>query len=113
MKIKRITTQTTGERQMKLVELLVKELVKWPECVTYFVQDGDGDVKAGSGSKLREPLESRIWIRHTALDSFNFYSGLCTDWETSIVTKDIYTKHKEGMLLTQQTQMKQIGRAHV
>lgn len=87
---------------MKLVDLLVKELFRWPECVTYFVQDGNGDVKAGSGSKLREPLASRIWIRHTPLDSFNFYSGLCTDWKTSIVTKDIYTKHKE------ETQMKQI-----
>ena len=58
-------TPQTKERQMKLVELLVKELEEWPEGVNYFVQDGNGDVKAGSGSKLRVPLTSRIWIRGT------------------------------------------------
>lgn len=93
---------------MKLVDLLVKELEEWPEGVTFFVQDGDREVKAGGGSELREPEDSGIWIRRTSLDNYNFYSCLCTDWQTSVVTKDIYTKHKEGMLLTQQTQMKQI-----
>jgi len=87
---------------MKLVELLVKELEEWPEGVTYFVQDGDREVKAGSGSELKEPTDSCVWIRRITLDNYNFYSGLCTDWKTSIVTKDIYTKHKED------TQMKQI-----
>lgn len=29
---------------MKLVELLVKEIEEWPEGVTYFVQDEDGEV---------------------------------------------------------------------
>ena len=90
--------ETTGERQMKLVELLVKELVKWPECVTYFVQDMDGEVKAAGESEPREPREPSsfgTWTRRSPLDNYNFYSGLCTDWETSIVTKDIYTKHKE------------------
>ena len=85
---------------MKLVELLVKELEEWPEGVTYFVQDGDGEVKAGSGSELSEPESSCVWIRHIPLEDYNFYSCLCTDWRTSIVTKDIYTKHKED------TQMK-------
>ena len=79
---------------MKLVELLVKELEGWPEGVTYFVQDGDGEVKAGSGSKLKEPSAYGSWLRGTTLSKFNFYSGICTDWQTSIVTKDIYTKHK-------------------
>lgn len=87
---------------MKLVELLVKELEEWPEGVTYFVQDRDREVKAGSGYKLIEPDASRIWVRRIPLNSYNFYSSLCTDWKTSIVTKDIYTKHKE------ETQMKQI-----
>jgi hypothetical protein len=94
-----MTTQTK-ERQLKLVELLVKELEEWPEGVTYFVQDGDGEVKAGSGSELSEPESSCVWIRHIPLEDYNFYSCLCTDWRTSIVTKDIYTKHKED------TQMK-------
>lgn len=85
---------------MKLVELLVKELEDWPECVTYFVQDCDREVKAGSGSELSEPTDTGVWIRHITLDNYNFYSCLCTDWRTSIVTKDIYTKHKED------TQMK-------
>ena len=83
------------DRQMKLLELLVKELEEWPEGVTYFVQDGDGEVKAGSGSELSEPTDSCVWIRHIPLDDYIFYSCLCTDWQTSIVTKDIYTKHKE------------------
>ena len=86
---------------MKLVDLLVRELEVWPECVTYFVQDEDGEVKAGVGSGLREPFNSGIWIRHTTVDNFNFMSLLCSDWQTSIVTKDIYTKYKE------ETQMKQ------
>ena len=91
---------------MKLVDLLVKELEEWPEGVTFFVQDCDGEVKAGMGSELSGPTDTGVWIRHITLDNYNFYSCLCTDWRTSIVTKDIYTKHKEGMLLTQQTQMK-------
>lgn len=87
---------------MKLVELLVEFLEEWPEGVTYFVQDGDREVKAGLGSKLIEPDDSRIWVRHSSLNNYTFYSGLCTDWQTSVVTKDIYTKHKE------ETQMKQM-----
>lgn len=85
---------------MKLVDLLVKQLEEWPEDVTYFVQDSDGAVKAGSGSEPREPSSDGIWIRRIHLDYY-FYLDLCTDWRTSIVTKDIYTKHKE------ETQMKQ------
>lgn len=79
---------------MRLVELLVKELEEWPEGVTYFVQDRDRAVKAGNGSEPSEPTYPGVWIRRTSLDDYNFYSGLCTDWQTSIVTKDIYTKHK-------------------
>ena len=86
---------------MKLVELLVKELEEWPEGVTYFVQDGDREVKAASGYEPIKSESSCVWIRRTSLNNYNFYSGLCTDWQTSIVTKDIYTKHKE------ETQMKQ------
>ena len=83
---------------MKLIELLVKELEEWPHGVTYFVQDRDGEVKAAGESEPREPREpssSGVWIRRSPLDNYNFYSGLCDDWQTSIVTKDIYTKHKE------------------
>lgn len=85
---------------MKLVELLVKEIEEWPEGVTYFVQDEDGEVKAGCGSDLRESLALRMWIRGSQVNKFKFYSDTCTDWQTSVVTKDIYTKHKE------ETQMK-------
>ena len=86
---------------MKLVDLLVERLEEWPESVTYFVQDVDGEVKAGSGSEPIEPVDSSTWIRHTPLDNYRFYSCLCTDWKTSIVTKDVYTKHQD------KTQMKQ------
>ena len=79
---------------MKLVDLLVKELFRWPECVTYFVQDSDGEVKAGSGSEPTEPPSDGIWIRPIPLDNY-FCLNLSTDWKTSIVTKDIYTKHKQ------------------
>jgi len=82
---------------MKLVDLLVKQLEEWPEDVTYFVQDGDREVKAGSGSKLSEPTDTGGWVRHLTLDNYNFYSCLCTDWKTSVVTKDVYTKHKTQM----------------
>ena len=90
---------------MKLVELLVKELEEWPEGVTYFVQDGDREVKAGCGFGPIEPTDSGRWVRQLTIDSYNFYSDLCTDWKTSVVTKDVYTKHKE-------TQMKRKGHAH-
>ena len=79
---------------MKLVDLLVKELEEWPHGVTYFVQDRDREVKAGNGSEPSEPPYLGVWIRRTSLDDYNFYLDLCTDWQTSIVTKDIYTKHK-------------------
>ena len=83
------------DRQMKLLELLVKELEEWPEGVTYFVQDSDREVKAGRGSEPREPSSDGIWSRRIPLDNYYIYPDLCTDWQTSVVTKDIYTKHKE------------------
>lgn len=86
---------------MKLVDLLVEELEEWPEGVTYFVQDSDREVKAGGGYELSEPKDSGVWMRHISLDNYNFYSGLCTDWQTSIVTKDIYTKHKDETQIEQ------------
>lgn len=80
---------------MKLVDLLVKELEEWPESVAYFVQDRDGEVKAGHGSAPREPLSTGVWIRPIPSDDYYFYPySSCTDWQTSIVTKDVYTKHK-------------------
>jgi len=81
---------------MKLVELLVKELEKWPERVTYFVQDVDGEVKAGRlFGMVSKPTDTGVWVRPNPLNNYNFDSALCTDWQTSVVTKDIYTKHKE------------------
>lgn len=84
---------------MKLVELLVKELEKWPERVTYFVQDGDGEVKAGRlFGMVSMPTDTGVWVRPSPSNNYNFHSGLCTDWQTSIVTKDIYTKHKDRQM---------------
>ena len=82
---------------MKLVELLVKKLEEWPEEVTYFVQDGDRSVKAGGGSELVEPSDYCVWIRRIPLKDYYIYSDLCTDWKTSVVTKDVYTKYKTQM----------------
>ena len=84
---------------MKLVELLVKHITEWPKGVNYFVQDYDGEVKAGASGEEELPVRRGVvWIRPASIDEFSFKDHTCSDWDTAIVTESMWRteKYKSG-----------------
>lgn len=80
---------------MKLVELLVKHITEWPKGVNYFVQDYDGEVKAGASGEEELPVRrDAVWIRPAIIDEFRFGDHTCSDWDTAIVTESMWRTEK-------------------
>lgn len=75
---------------MKLLEILQKELKEFPEGMLYAVQDGDGEVKFGKHSQP-DFWRSGVWDRHESGNDLTIRGlELAEDWDSSIVTKDMW-----------------------
>lgn len=78
---------------MKLIDILIKNDIKWPEGATGAVQDGDGEVKFYAGGKIG--LIGRMWVgtRYVAIYGTCF-TETASDYNTTIVTKQQWENHK-------------------
>lgn len=74
---------------MKLIELLARELKEWPSDVEHVVQDGDGEIKFGTGeAPYKHSDDSKVWIRDISCGIVSRDFPLADDWNTAIVTHD-------------------------
>lgn len=74
---------------MKLLELLVKERIKWhPEALCY-TQDGD-DMRVYPCKKENLRLEGEMWYSKGTISRYINMPELADDWQTAIVTKEQY-----------------------
>ena len=75
---------------MKLIDLMIKEGVEWPEGATFAMQDSDGEIKfTNLGRPNRLEL---VWRREGNGLSYNsLYLGVVVDnWREALVTRDEY-----------------------
>ncbi len=74
---------------MKLLELLIKERIKWhPEALCY-TQDGD-DMRVYPCKKENLRLEGEMWYSKGTISRYINMPELADDWQTAIVTKEQY-----------------------
>lgn len=79
---------------MNLLEILQKELAEFPEGMLYAVQDKDGEVKFGKHSNPTL-WESGVWYRHDEGNYLTIFRlELAEDWDSAIVTKDMWEQDK-------------------
>lgn len=80
---------------MKLVEILARDLPErggWPEEMSYFVQDGDGEIKPGKDSGAVQRVD-QVWLRGENIrPALAFMAEKAEDWESAIVTREFYEK---------------------
>jgi hypothetical protein len=79
---------------MKLVEILARELSGWPAGSTHCVQDDDCDIKFADGKHPRLPddEDSAIWVRDIEVHTDIKFTDIClaTDHATAIVTREMW-----------------------
>jgi hypothetical protein len=88
---------------MKLVELLAKVLIEWPTGAGLAVQDGDAGKTVKFGHSTATPSIALMGRENTWQAknwSFNAYSDfdhsvLASDWETSIVTHEMWQAERD------------------
>ncbi|MNQ14510.1 hypothetical protein D3C85_274640 [compost metagenome] len=79
---------------MKLIELLARELVEWPEGATMFVQDDDSMIKWTEEDRMPR-YEDGVWMRFDGND--NHLSDeyvLASDYDTAIVTRADWARER-------------------
>ena len=71
---------------MTLLELLKQELKDWPEGAVYLTQDKDREVRKG------EPCYDHFYSTWDVkeLDSYFYPEVLASDYETAIITKEVW-----------------------
>jgi len=80
---------------MKLVELLAKELSKWPVGEGYAVQDSDGEVKFGFGNDPEKSDGGKVWLRAQAASAVRMDLALAEDCATAIVTREMWQAERD------------------
>lgn len=73
----------------KLVEILARRLLAWPELAGIAVQDGDGDLKFSEHITAYIDENSGVWIRGGALAfrEDGRIGDIAEDYRTAIVTR--------------------------
>lgn len=83
---------------MKLLEILQKELKQFPEGMLYAVQDYDGKVKFGKHSQP-SLWSSGVWNRYEDANYLiNPRSELAEDWDSAIVTKEMWENDRNKLI---------------
>jgi hypothetical protein len=78
---------------MKLVELLAKELVEWPDGCKTITQDDDGDV---GSYRIHDPVTASarpsdaVWTAKGHIENLPRLSDIATDHATAIVTREMW-----------------------
>lgn len=83
---------------MKLVEILARELVRWPEGASLVVQDCDGEVKYQFSNEEPEIQRTGVWIRDAGdepNDGIMFHAIASTDQDSAIVTRAMWEEERE------------------
>lgn len=80
---------------MKLIDLLARELRRWPEEAVIAVQDKNGIVKFSESQEVRMTRQG-IWMRSGNI-AFSKLCGIypADDWESAIITRDEWLKMRD------------------
>jgi len=73
----------------KLVEILAKRLLAWPEMAVIAVQDADGELKFSEDSSAHIDIPEKVWIRGGVLGfrEDGRIGEVADDYRTAIVTR--------------------------
>lgn len=76
---------------MKLIDILIKNDIQWPDGATGAVQDGDGEVKFYAGEELW--INGGMWIRGLPVSQAG-YTETASDYNTAMITKQEWENRK-------------------
>lgn len=79
---------------MKLVQILARELEKWPEGSSIIVQDDDGEIKGDYQKTPTLSASVNVWLRHGAAE-FTAKTEVASDRKTAIVTREMWQAERE------------------